>query len=378
MPRERKRRDFHFARPGRFMEEADRQRKEAKLEELRAKIQAQSERTGVDGAVGMDMVADTLIRPEEPPEMEWWDQHILPPSPSSSPPTYEAWAEGKYDGVIQTEDSPITLYIQHPVPVHVSAHPGSAAALKPKPVRLTKRETKKLRRQRRAELQKEKQEKIRLGLLPPEAPRVKLGNLMRVLGDQAVQDPTRLEARVRREAKRRADEHLQRNEDRKLTAEQKKEKKLEKLKEDSAMAVLSNVYKIKSLTHPKHKFKVEANAQQLGMTGVVIQNPLFALVIVEGGPKAIKAYKKLMLRRIAWSDPVDGEEEDEGMRDSGPNQCALVWEGQLTRRLFRHFRFHLCPTDAIARERLGEKAIHYWDLAKSTSFSDGAPTTSLP
>lgn len=243
MPRERKRREFQFARPGRFMEEADRQRKEAKLEELRAKIQAQSERAGVDGTVGMDMVADKLIRPEEPPEMEWWDQHILPPSLSSSPPSYAAWAEGKYDEAILSNDSPITLYIQHPVPVRVPTHPGSAAALKPKTVRLTKREAKKLRRQRRAELQKEKQEKIRLGLLPPEAPRVKLGNLMRVLGDQAVQDPTRLEARVRREAKRRADEHIQRNEERKLTPEQKREKRLEKLKEDSAMAVIGNVYK---------------------------------------------------------------------------------------------------------------------------------------
>ena len=50
------------------------------------------------------------------------------------------------------------------------------------PIFLTKRERKKLRRQNRREAWKDKQEKIRLGLEPPPEPKVKLSNLMRVLG----------------------------------------------------------------------------------------------------------------------------------------------------------------------------------------------------
>ena len=95
---------------------------------------------------------------------------------------------------------------------------------------LTKKERKKLRRQTRMEVQKEQQEKIRLGLVAPPEPKgqcdslhhslcshtctstmylysvrraclslfaVRLANLMRVLGTEAVQDPTKIEAHVR-------------------------------------------------------------------------------------------------------------------------------------------------------------------------------------
>ena len=47
------------------------------------------------------------------------------------------------------------------------------------------------------EREKEKQELVRQGLLEPPPPKVKIGNLMRVLGEQAVADPTAIEAQVR-------------------------------------------------------------------------------------------------------------------------------------------------------------------------------------
>lgn len=72
--------------------------------------------------------------------------------------------------------------------------PTKAALL---PVFLTKKEQKKLRRQNRREAWKEKQEKIRMGLEPPPEPKLKLSNMMRALGQQAVQDPTKVEAHVR-------------------------------------------------------------------------------------------------------------------------------------------------------------------------------------
>lgn len=70
-------------------------------------------------------------------------------------------------------------------------------------VMLTAKERKKLRRQNRFEALKEEQEKIRLGLMPPPEPKVKISNLMRVLGSEAVQDPTKVEEYVRNQMAKR-------------------------------------------------------------------------------------------------------------------------------------------------------------------------------
>ena len=58
-------------------------------------------------------------------------------------------------------------------------------------------EQKKIRTQRRMEREKEKQELVRQGLLDPPKPKVKLSNLMRVLGTEAVADPSAMEKVVR-------------------------------------------------------------------------------------------------------------------------------------------------------------------------------------
>ena len=94
---------------------------------------------------------------------------------------------------------------------------------------------------RQAELQ-DKRDRIRMGLIPPDPPKgtrsypslltgvrltvliVRLANLMKVLTSDAVQDPTRVEARVRREVAMRKHTHEKMNTERKLTDEQKREK----------------------------------------------------------------------------------------------------------------------------------------------------------
>lgn len=61
---------------------------------------------------------------------------------------------------------------------------------------------------------------------------VKISNLMRVLGEEAIQDPTKVEARVRKEMQQRQRMHEKANEQRKLTAEERRAKIMNKLKED--------------------------------------------------------------------------------------------------------------------------------------------------
>src|SRR6266705_2446978 len=107
-----------------------------------------------------------------------------------------------------------------------------------------------MRKQRRqAELQ-DKRDRIRMGLIPPDPPKgllsicysspfayycvaVRLANLMKVLTSDAVQDPTRVEARVRREVAMRKHTHDKMNAERKLTDEQRREKvETKKVEED--------------------------------------------------------------------------------------------------------------------------------------------------
>jgi U4/U6 small nuclear ribonucleoprotein PRP3 len=143
-----------------------------------------------------------------------------------------------------------------------------------------------------------------------------------------------------------------------------------------------STHSINDLTHPQQKFKVETNANQLALTGVAIIHSRFSLVIVEGGPKSINTYKKLMLRRIKWRDPdseiLDDAEDTNSMAVDGapaggrpPNRCVLVWEGQVAGRSFKNFRFRRCPTETAAKEALQHnRAAHYWDIARNIREED--------
>lgn len=72
---------------------------------------------------------------------------------------------------------------------------------------------------------------------------LRISNLMRVLGTEAVQDPTKMEAHVRAQMAKRQKAHEEANASRKLTAEQRKEKKIRKLKEDTTLGVHVAVYR---------------------------------------------------------------------------------------------------------------------------------------
>ena len=59
---------------------------------------------------------------------------------------------------------------------------------------------------------------------------------------------------------------------------------------------------------PSNKFKIKKNALQLHLGGIFIvvdkrlTPHLNNVVLVEGGVRVIKKYKRLMLRRIKWSE----------------------------------------------------------------------------
>lgn len=279
------------------------------------------------------------------------------------------------DGGINEENikmEKITIYVEHPRPIEPPAEPAPPP---PQPLKLTKKEQKKLRTQRRLAREKDRQEMIRLGVLEPPKPKVKMSNLMKVLGSEATQDPTRLEMEIRSAAAEREQAHIDRNIARKLTPAERREKKERKLFEYSnTLDSIVSVYKINDLSHPQARFKVDVNAQENRLTGCAVISEGISVVVVEGGAKSIKRYGKLMLRRIDWSAAVKKEEDDENDDDDDDeekplNKCVLVWQGSVAKSSFHRFFVQECRTEAAARKFFSDHGVaHYWDLA--VNFTD--------
>ncbi|KAM3302952.1 protein RDM16 isoform X1 [Capsicum chacoense] len=367
-----KRMTFQFVEEGKWSRDAEiiklkSQFGEARERELKAK-QAQLTKAKAEPDINPNLieVSERVITKEkqkEPiPEVEWWDAPLL--------------RTGTYgdvvDGIVTNEQlkfEKITIYVEHPRPIEPPAEPTPPP---PQPLKLTKKEQKKLRTQRRLAREKERQEMIRQGLVEPPKPKVKMSNLMKVLGSEATQDPTKLEMEIRSAAAEREQAHVDRNIARKLTPDERREKKERKLFDDPNIAAetIVSVYKINDLSHPQTRFKVDVNAQENHLTGCAVISEGISVVVVEGGKKSIKRYGKLMLRRIDWAaaskkedDEGEGEDEDD---DKPLNKCVLVWQGSVAKSSFNRFFVHDCRTEAAARKVFADAGVpHYWDLAEN-------------
>ncbi|KTF74947.1 hypothetical protein cypCar_00039919, partial [Cyprinus carpio] len=285
IPAQRAKRGFRFHEQGRFEKIAQRIRTKAQLEKLQMEIAQAAKKTGIQASTKLALIAPKKELGEgEIPHIEWWDSFILPSHIELS--AHTNFDEVKMHGV--------TNLVEHPIQM---------------------------------------------------APPVRISNLMRVLGTEAVQDPTKVEAHVRAQMAKRQKAHEEANAARKLTAEQRKEKKVKKLKEDLSHGVHIAVYRIRNLHNPAKKFKVEANANQLYLTGTVVLHKDVNIVVVEGDPQ---------------------DSDDEGSRKN--NKCTLVWEGTAKERSYGEVKFKQCPTESMAREHFKKHGTeHYWDLALSQS-----------
>lgn len=334
---------FHDA--GKFQAEAQRLRMKTQLEKLQSEISSIARKTGISSATQLAKLVPKGGQVDKVPEIEWWDQLLI------GSHNYENWI---------VRPGAISNLIEHPIQLKPMESNRSVHV----PMFLTKKERKKLRRQNRREAWKEKQDKIRLGLVQPDEPKVKMSNLMRVLGNEQIMDPTKVEAHVRAQMAKRKADHEAANASRKLTPAQKKAKSSRKLTEDTSAGVTVSVYRVKNLQNPAKKWKIEKNAAQLFMTGTVLLYQDVNIVVVEGGPKQQKKYKQLMLNRIKWGEDTytdkDGSEHQ--------NKAELVWEGQTKQRNFGEVKFKLCPTEGFAREHFKKAGCeHYWDHAYSTA-----------
>ncbi|XP_057476694.1 protein RDM16-like isoform X4 [Actinidia eriantha] len=361
-----KRASFLFVEEGKWSKEAEivklkSQFGEAQAKELKAK-QAQLARAKAEPDINPNLieVSERVIIKQKPkesiPEIEWWDQHLLHSGTYGDIP----------DGIIAEDKlrmDKVTIYVEHPRPIEPPAEPTPPP---PQPLKLTKKEQKKLRKQQRQFREKDRQEMIRQGILEPPKPKVKMSNLMKVLGSEATQDPTRLEMEIRSAAAEREQAHIDRNIARKLTPDERREKKERKLFDDpNTQETIVSVYKVNDLSHPQTRFKVDVNAQENRMTGSAVISDGISVVVVEGWNKSIKRYGKLMLKRINWASAVKTVEEEGDEDEEKPvNKCLLVWQGSVAKPSFHRFSVHECRTEAAARKVFSDAGVgHYWDLA---------------
>ncbi|KAK4367280.1 hypothetical protein RND71_015160 [Anisodus tanguticus] len=392
-----KRMAFQFVEEGKWSRDAEiiklkSQFGEARAKELKAK-QAQLTRAKAEHDINPNLieVSERVITKEkqkEPiPEVEWcmaWELELGGLDVNCKmEATWDAplLRSGTYGDVVdgnvtneQLKIEKITIYVEHPRPIEPPAEPAPPP---PQPLKLTKKEQKKLRTQRRLAREKERQEMIRQGLVEPPKPKVKMSNLMKVLGSEATQDPTKLEMEIRSAAAEREQAHVDRNIARKLTPDERREKKERKLFDDPNIdpETIVSVYKINDLSHPQTRFKVDVNAQENRLTGCAVILEGNTVVVVEGGKKSIKRYGKLMLRRIDWAaagkkEDGDGDGEGEGEDEDKPlNKCVLVWQGSVAKSSFNRFFVYDCRTEAAARKVFTDAGVpHYWDLA--VNFKD--------
>lgn len=416
----RSHRPLTFVEPGVYIKKGERKREKQENAKKAGFVSGRKEGTFVksagiadvnmnDGAAVSGMQNLTLVPRADaslgnlPIAVEWWDMDFLPsklrkqiacaesasflaahknkgnrsPSESSSQLLQQDKLLPSVEKFSSIEHSKTFQLIQHPVPVK----PAYAFDQKPKvaTLHLTKKELKRQRKLRRAEKQRDLQDQQALGLIPPPEPRLTMANFMQVLGDQAVIDPSKIEAVVAEKVAARRLKHEQMNLERKLTPKERAEKRRSKFaQEDTSKGVSCALFYVKDMSHPYHRAKVDLNAQQWSLSGGVVEvsNDL-SLVIVEGGARGIKKFVRLMTVRTKWTgmggdaesanesssdEEMDGEGEKITHKFNPNNSCALIWEGVNPKRLFNSFLFQMCSSTVAARKVLEAKGVaHFWD-----------------
>ncbi|KAL0482413.1 U4/U6 small nuclear ribonucleoprotein PRP3 [Acrasis kona] len=313
------------------------------------------------------------IENNPPVQIEWWDQLIL--------------EQDNYNNIDQNLKAALVdnNYIVHPVPIAPSMKVPEAGPLS---LMLTAKERRKLRTQTRLLRRKEEQQQIRLGLKPEPPPKANLKNFMRVHLNDGLQDPTKLERDIRKQISQRIQNHEDRNQERKLTKQQKQKKREKKILEDQDVELQVALYRVADLSHPSNRFKVSIKATTLGITGCVITcggqygdinttlstSNNMILIIAEGGVKSTRKYKHNILERIDWNRRFvegkevvdeDDDEEDENF-EGNAQKAALIWQGVLKERTFNSFKYQNFPDADTAKKYLKDLGLEsYYNMAET-------------
>lgn len=275
--------------------------------------------------LGEEKYAESII---EPNYVEWWDRDY-----------FDRRGNLLDLGNIEL----ITSYVQHPV---IIGGVSKGENIEEK-VYLTKKEMKKLRRGKRKLAIEEKRDMIKLGLLKNEGDKVSLKNLPNVLLNEGVANPTEVEMRVREQVAKRREQHEAMNEERKLTKEQRNEKRLRGIERD---VVKNGVYCLVAIIRGeitgKLRYKVGKNAAELELNGICASVADRSLVVVEGASKSVEKYENLFERRIDWS--------------ANGSRLNILWKGKIASSKFQKWSMYAFDGDVEIKEFLRGFGIENW------------------
>ncbi|AGO12128.1 AaceriAEL234Cp [[Ashbya] aceris (nom. inval.)] len=349
VPRQRpkRRQPLVFYKAGEISQKAEeeRQRRAREQEEQRLQLQKQEaeERVRREKIAAAELPAndetcyfDTI---SSLPSIEWWDAKFcdgFQPTPHSKYTASYADLEDDSDDSDdeQADERPSIRFVKHPLPFHPSATVASAVVPK---IYLTKREQRKVRRNRRKTARQTAEERIKLGLEPRPAPKVRLNNMMHVYDNNGkIQDPTAWEHTVRDQIEQRRQQHLRANEERRLEARAQRAAQPGPAPDPSQD--ICHVYSLPPLADPKVRYKLVTNARQLHLRGCCLHVPDGpALVVAIGPPRACNFYDRLLTRRLAWPAPA---------------APALLWSGTAAGHGFRGWFMKQCDEPADLRRIL--------------------------
>jgi U4/U6 small nuclear ribonucleoprotein PRP3 len=198
------------------------------------------------------------------PIIEWWDEIYIAKNIRDDRKKSKANYTIEDHELLELSNVKTWKYVQHPVSIKPI---GGEKVDVPLPMFLTKKERKRSRKTERAAREQEKRDKQMMGLIPVAEPKFKLSNFMKVLGDQAVADPSKVEMKVIQQMKQRQLNHEMRNQAAKKTPAEKWAKKMKKYQEDTSRQVSVACFWIKDFSHPGNRYKVDVNAQLYYLSG---------------------------------------------------------------------------------------------------------------
>ncbi|KAL0209467.1 hypothetical protein RCL1_007835 [Eukaryota sp. TZLM3-RCL] len=235
----------------------------------------------------------------------------------------------------------------------------------------TPKERRQIRKKYRQEKAEQLQKLILLGLADPEKQKLKLNNRMVIESAQSIQNPTSAALATLANIQERKLIHDKDNAARQLSREDRKEKRLEKIRRDAfeADSVVCALFRVGNFSKMSHRTKVGCKARDLMLsgTGVSIEGPKMTenicFIYVEGGPKGVRLFSKLLMQKIDWNtsdDVIDTCHEQ--------NWIEIVWQGNIAKRRFRKY-FNVKFTDPFkAREFFNaNNAAVVFDTAKNFS-----------
>ena len=373
------------------------------------------------------------------PQMEWWDMPFLPKDkqqPGKSRPSSARVEPSDPVGysALSLRHCASSRYVQHPTPLKSLSDLKTESTL---PMYLTKRERHRIRKKRRAEEELERRDKEAMGLVPPREPKLKLSNFMRVLGDKAVIDPSKMEMTVLQQIYKRQAEHELKNAKNKLTPAQRSQKAWLKREQKESKTIAATslhvaVFVVNSLLDVKTIVKLRRDANQWFLSGCLLncldtddesKGDGVQFVMVEGGPRGVRKFTRLMLHRIKWNqmssssgssssdgdggdgdgdgdgdggrdlgdaenaddkgdktcvvtmDADSGEDEEEDKEEdeeeeAGEAKCKLLWSGLSAKRAFPTLRQHTANTLGGARHWLeGHRLAHFYHKLQQEGFA---------